>query len=617
MRTLLEIALSNAAVATVLAVVAFGVTVVFRRPALAHAAWLLVLLKLLTPPLFTVPVELPRVSAEQVETVDEVPQVRVETPRLESGYLSEAGPVEAHVETHFVPETVETPVPLAPEVVEEAAFWAAWADQWPRVLLAVWAGGSALCLMVIASRLWRFRRVLRFARLAPRDVQDEARSLCDELEIAPCPGVWFVPGGVCPMLIGLGRRSRILVPRDLWGRLDEEQRATLLVHELAHLRRGDQWVRVIELLVTVLYWWHPVAWFARRELREAEEQCCDAWVVWAMPRSARDYAVALMEAIDFTTRSRPVAPVLGSGMGEFHHLRRRLIMIKQGKVAKALTWSGFGAMCGVGALLLPLSPTFGDDAAPAAAPAALPAPAQPAADVAPVDAFSVVERLEGIDPVIVLSEDAAAVTIDSNIEFRNDVLLAPGAENPGEPGKPGNPDGREDDEELAAVRREVQELSKALAQAHARMAQIESRRHAAHAARANGFARRVQPPRVGMAPGGMQGAKPPMQVHPAKPGMPGAPGAKPIAPTPAKKWAGPDVQFDKKPTVKNNRGGGKEAQEERLDELEDRIAELLEEVRGLKRNENRPPTEVLPAPRPEPRPTPVPTPSEDEAPRPR
>ena len=93
---------------------------------------------------------------------------------------------------------------------------------------------------IIASRLWRFRRVLRFARLSLQYMQDEARSLCNELGIAPCPGVWFVPGGVCPMLIGLGRRSRILVPRDLWGRLDEEQRATLIVHELAHLRRGDR-----------------------------------------------------------------------------------------------------------------------------------------------------------------------------------------------------------------------------------------------------------------------------------------------------------------------------------------------------------------------------------------
>jgi bla regulator protein blaR1 len=79
------------------------------------------------------------------------------------------------------------------------------------------------------------------------------------------------------------------VPRRLWDRLDPDQRQTLLLHELAHLRRRDHWVRCLELGVTILYRWHPSAWWARVTLREAEEQCCDAWVVWAMPGAVRTY----------------------------------------------------------------------------------------------------------------------------------------------------------------------------------------------------------------------------------------------------------------------------------------------------------------------------------------
>src|SRR6059058_4148153 len=56
MNTLLEIGLSNAVVAAVLALPVAGLAAVCRRPALAHALWLLVLVKLLTPPLVTIPV---------------------------------------------------------------------------------------------------------------------------------------------------------------------------------------------------------------------------------------------------------------------------------------------------------------------------------------------------------------------------------------------------------------------------------------------------------------------------------------------------------------------------------------------------------------------------------
>ena len=59
MDTLLQIGLSNTVMAGVLALAAFGVGKACRRPALAHALWLLVLLKLVTPPLVRVPVPWP------------------------------------------------------------------------------------------------------------------------------------------------------------------------------------------------------------------------------------------------------------------------------------------------------------------------------------------------------------------------------------------------------------------------------------------------------------------------------------------------------------------------------------------------------------------------------
>src|SRR5258708_3127674 len=68
-----------------------------------------------------------------------------------------------------------------------------------------------------------------------------------------------------------GRTPRLLLPAELWRGLNETQRDTLLLHELAHLRRRDHLVRWLELLVVGLYWWHPAAWWAIASLRQAEE----------------------------------------------------------------------------------------------------------------------------------------------------------------------------------------------------------------------------------------------------------------------------------------------------------------------------------------------------------
>ena len=131
------------------------------------------------------------------------------------------------------------------------------------------------------------------------------------------------------MLWAVGGLPRLLVPAD-FSLSGEEQLDTLLVHELAHLRRRDHWVRVLEFVVMGLYWWHPVVWYARRELREAEEQCCDAWVVSTLPDAGRTYASALLDTLDFLSTAPAAVPPLASGLGQIADLKRRLTMIMRG-----------------------------------------------------------------------------------------------------------------------------------------------------------------------------------------------------------------------------------------------------------------------------------------------
>src|SRR5439155_22158833 len=137
----------------------------------------------------------------------------------------------------------------------------------------------------------RFHALLANARLAPAEVQAQAAELARQMGMAHCPQVWLVPGSLPPMVWAVGR-ARVLFPAGLLDRLDGEARASLLAHELAHVRRLDHWVRWLELVVLGLYWWYPLAWLARRQMQAREEECCDAWA--ADHSDPRVYATAIL-----------------------------------------------------------------------------------------------------------------------------------------------------------------------------------------------------------------------------------------------------------------------------------------------------------------------------------
>jgi beta-lactamase regulating signal transducer with metallopeptidase domain len=358
MQPLLEIALNNAATATMLAILAAGLCRLYRRPAFAHGLWLIVLLKLVTPPL--VPVPLPIFSAqEQADTegpggyrmvfeAAEAPRTPSPTPPVGEGRKTAPA---AEGDKFAMPVGVASPHP-AVEAPPAPSLWASWRE----LVVLVWLAGSVWVLVRMGRSVLLFGRLLRFARKAGPSYQSMANELAGKVRLARCPEVWLVPGPLSPMLWALGGRARLLFPADLLERLDGDQLRTILLHELAHWRRRDHWARLLEMVVLVLYWWHPAFWWARAELREAEEQCCDAWVVQALQGAGRTYALALLETVAFLSKARLPLPVAASGIGQVPHLRRRLTMILSGRQHGSLTWTGCAGVMLFGLLGLFLVP---------------------------------------------------------------------------------------------------------------------------------------------------------------------------------------------------------------------------------------------------------------------
>lgn len=323
MGTLLLAGLSNAAWSAALALAAAVAVRVWRhRPALAHGLWLLVLVKLVTPPLVSVrPPERVAVAEESIkidistnhfETADPLP---IRAPASRPGPATPDAPTPPDsaaaepVATDAAPETARRPWP------------------WREAAVAVWAGGAVAWWGAVGLGVVRFRRLLRSARPAAGELRARVDRVADLLGLRRRPTVWVVPARIPPMLWALFGTPRLLLPEELWGALGGDGQDAVLAHELAHLKRRDDWVRRLEALTLGLYWWDPVAWWARREVERAEEECCDAWVLWALPGSAPAYAEALVATAAFLSGPQTPWPAGASGAGRTPLLKRRLLMI--------------------------------------------------------------------------------------------------------------------------------------------------------------------------------------------------------------------------------------------------------------------------------------------------
>ncbi len=285
-----------------------------KRPEIRHSLWLLVLLRLLAPPVWTLP--LPALPAAWTP---ERLSAAVSWPSA-SNWLSAPPPA--------------APLPAAPSAAAAVAPSAGRGfnvDPW-AVACSAWALGSVAYFGVQAWRAWRFRRWMTGSGETPAELAAAFADIARRLNVDPPPRLRVVSAAVSPMLWGLGRRATVLFPAELLQRLAPEARDTLLAHELAHYRRGDHWVRLFEIVALGVFWWHPVAWWARRGIETAEEECCDSWVVGGLGASPRRYAEALLGAIDFLAEGaagpvRRRVPAASGADRAANLLRSRLIAL--------------------------------------------------------------------------------------------------------------------------------------------------------------------------------------------------------------------------------------------------------------------------------------------------
>lgn len=324
------------------------------RPAARNLLWLVVLIKLLTPPLFNWSLPDIDVGAYFAAAREEKPAAEpapsyvfpalyppnfVEPPSkrdlpvpkeaiAKDAHSKQPEPVETDSALLAIAETgsaaaVATAVPATrAEILPPAA--AVPPFPWAMFVGLAWITLALGMLVVQIIRVVRFHRQALRSEPAPRWLVRMVRELAAKLEVA-APRVRLVTGLGTPAIWSLGQ-PELLWPVELVDRFDADKCRGIVAHELAHLRRRDHWVARLLLLADCVWWWNPLFWLIRRELRHSAEWACDAWVVWALPEQRRAYAETLIEVSRVVSNAALPAPALGIG-GAHQAFQRRLTMI--------------------------------------------------------------------------------------------------------------------------------------------------------------------------------------------------------------------------------------------------------------------------------------------------
>jgi beta-lactamase regulating signal transducer with metallopeptidase domain len=193
------------------------------------------------------------------------------------------------------------------------------------VLLSVWSAGG----WVVAQRLRRKSR-----SPIPAEWQSRMANLCRRVGVSSTVKVFQTALTEVPMVVGW-LRPVILVPVCALTNLNVLQLEALLAHELAHIRRHDYLVNLVQIGIETLLFYHPAVWWLGKQIRDERENCCDDIAV-AVCGSTLIYASALANLEESRAASARLA--MAASNGSLLNRIRRLTRSPQRARSSAPGW---------------------------------------------------------------------------------------------------------------------------------------------------------------------------------------------------------------------------------------------------------------------------------------
>jgi len=196
----------------------------------------------------------------------------------------------------------------------------AWMAMWRVWALPAWSVGVWVFALRLVLGCRHVAALRRFGHAAEGQIAEMVSLLAGRMKAGRHIRVLISAMAESPSVVGW-LRPAILLPAAMLAGLEPEQLRAVLAHEIAHIRRHDYLVNLMQTMVEALLFYHPAVWWVSARMRYERELCCDDAAV-AMCGDAISYARALTRL----ERLRAATPrlALGSTGGSLLYRIQRL-----------------------------------------------------------------------------------------------------------------------------------------------------------------------------------------------------------------------------------------------------------------------------------------------------
>ena len=304
-------------------------------PQLRYALWSLILIKLLLPPSLSLPSGVVPSVAPIVK--QGLARLQAEKPPVAEGralfslredmFSVRSVPVRAFEEVSSLKCQVSSEQGQEPPLETSNLKLQTSSLVWQVYAMTASLAGTLILGIWLYLRLHSLvgRRAQETAAASlPQSFYNQLAACARRLELGRIPRVVVTRRLATPAVFGMFRPV-LLMPKGYLGKLSRRDTEHMLLHELAHIKRGDLIAHGLYMLLQVAYWYNPLLWLVRRQVHHLRELSCDATVAELLREQTTAYRQTLLETARRLLTSS-VEPGLGL-LGLFEDSNRLLVRL--------------------------------------------------------------------------------------------------------------------------------------------------------------------------------------------------------------------------------------------------------------------------------------------------
>ncbi|TWU42453.1 M56 family metallopeptidase [Novipirellula artificiosorum] len=314
-----------------------GLVFLLKRssPRLRHGLWILVLVKVFLPP--------------SLSLITGIGQWGI--PRVASQVNSTSVMTNWHVHHRDAIETA--PLTTFNDTRSEPKPSTKWLALWAVGVVVFWS------LVIVRCRLL-IRQVLSNPCVDEGPLKVALEKAAIQLGVTQTPDLHLTDTITSPLVFGL-LRPRMVLPEPLVANATESELNVTLIHELSHLKRRDIWIGFLQVIAQGLFWFHPLVWWANRQLRDTREEACDETVLRDGGVAPTQYGETMLRVL---TSAKAKSLAGASFIGVFErgsNLQNRLEQMMNYELTnRNFGWRSKAILLTAALVLLPMAPRVAD-----------------------------------------------------------------------------------------------------------------------------------------------------------------------------------------------------------------------------------------------------------------